>query len=61
MGSVFALSERDLRKNIQLIGTQNLFVHIVLTKNTFDKVELRLALLASMHDLDTLYLDKLIF
>ena len=33
----------------------NLFAHIS-TLNTFDKVELRLALLASMHDLDSLFL-----
>ena len=32
-----------------------LFAHIP-TLNTFDKVELRLALLASMHDLDSLFL-----
>ena len=33
----------------------NLFAHIA-TLNTFDKVELRLALLALMHDLDSLFL-----
>ena len=33
----------------------NLFAHKS-TLNTFDKVELRLALLASMHDLDSLFL-----
>ena len=34
------------------VWNKNLFAHIA-TLNTFDKVELRLALLASMHDLDS--------